>query len=160
VLSISTRLLSGSISIMHAADRCRAGVRLLLRFGFSRSFRARFGVAPRDLDLESIRRARWEAMQESLAPPEERHRLPRLPIGENPDGFAVTVRKTSSSPRRLRPRAPALRTRSRAAGGGAIDHGQPRAVSPMGYGSATGGKIRRSSRWISVATTSASKFPP
>jgi len=59
---------------------------------FSRSFRAHYGVAPAKFDLEAFRRSRREAMQESLTTPEERHRLERLPTGENPDGFAVRLR--------------------------------------------------------------------
>jgi AraC family transcriptional regulator len=66
---------------------------------FSRSFRSRYGVAPSEFDVSSFRRARREAMQASLAPPEERHRLARLPTGTNPDGFAVTLR--NSGPRRV-----------------------------------------------------------
>ncbi len=63
---------------------------------FSRSFRAQYGVPPRDFDLERFRLSRREAMQESLTSPEERHRLARLPAGDNPDGFAVTLRKLPS----------------------------------------------------------------
>jgi AraC family transcriptional regulator len=59
---------------------------------FSRSFRARYGVAPGRFDVERFRDARREEMRESLTAPGERHRLARLPDGENPDGFAVTVR--------------------------------------------------------------------
>lgn len=59
---------------------------------FSRSFRAQYGVAPSDFDLESFRLSRREEMQASLNPPGERHRLARLPKGHNPDGFAVSLR--------------------------------------------------------------------
>ena len=59
---------------------------------FSRSFRAQYGVAPTRFDLESFRLSRREAMEATLTPPEERHRLERLPPGENPDGFAVVLR--------------------------------------------------------------------
>ena len=47
---------------------------------FSRSFRARYGVAPRDFDVQAFRGDRRDDM---LAP---------LPAGENPDGFIVTRR--------------------------------------------------------------------
>lgn len=48
---------------------------------FSRSFRAHFGVPPRAFDLDTYRASRREEL-----------RLDRLPPGENPDGFAVTLR--------------------------------------------------------------------
>jgi AraC family transcriptional regulator len=60
---------------------------------FSRSFRAAYGVAPRRFDVDRFRRSRREAMQASLTSPEERHRLVRLPTGQNPDGFTVRLRK-------------------------------------------------------------------
>ncbi|MBA3548935.1 MAG: AraC family transcriptional regulator [Nannocystis sp.] len=59
---------------------------------FARCFRGHYGVPPRQFDVEGFRRARREAMQTSLTPPEERHRLERLPVGKNPDGFVVTLR--------------------------------------------------------------------
>ena len=59
---------------------------------FSRSFRAQYGVPPSEFDLEGFRLSRREALQESLTPPEELHRLARLPVGANPDGFAATLR--------------------------------------------------------------------
>jgi AraC family transcriptional regulator len=58
---------------------------------FSRSFRSHYGVAPSQFDIESFRRSGREAMEAST-PPEERHKLKRLPAGENPDGFVVTLR--------------------------------------------------------------------
>ena len=60
---------------------------------FSRSFRAHYGVPPSEFDVEGFRLTRREAMQESLTAPEERHRLGRLPAGDNPDGFSVRLRK-------------------------------------------------------------------
>jgi AraC family transcriptional regulator len=60
---------------------------------FSRSFRSHYGVAPSAFDVEGFRRSRREVMQESLTAPNERHRLARLPIGENPDRFVVRLRK-------------------------------------------------------------------
>ena len=59
---------------------------------FSRCFRDHYGVAPRQFDVDAFRRSRREAMQESLTAPEERHRLARLPTGENPDRFLVALR--------------------------------------------------------------------
>ena len=53
---------------------------------FSRSFRARYGVSPRGLDLD---RFRAERRAELVDP---RHRLTELPAGGNPDGFTVRLR--------------------------------------------------------------------
>ena len=66
---------------------------------FSRAFRAQYGMAPRNFDLAEFRRSRREKMQDALTPADERHRLERLPKGENPDGFAVRLR--SVPPRRV-----------------------------------------------------------
>lgn len=66
---------------------------------FSRSFRVHFGVPPRRFDVERHRDARREAMKAALASPDERHRLQRLPPGENPDGFTVRLRDVP--PRRV-----------------------------------------------------------
>ena len=60
---------------------------------FSRSFRAHYGVPPSEFDVKSFRLSRRKAMQESLTLPGERHRLARLPADDNPDGFAVALRK-------------------------------------------------------------------
>ncbi len=60
---------------------------------FSRCFRGHYGVPPSLFDVERFRHSRREAMQASLAPPGATHRLERLPAGENPDGFAVTLRE-------------------------------------------------------------------
>lgn len=59
---------------------------------FSRSFRAQFGVPPSAFDLETYRRARRDALVDTVAGA-ERYRLERLPVGENPDGFAVRIRQ-------------------------------------------------------------------
>lgn len=59
---------------------------------FSRSFRGNYGVAPSRFDIERFRLSGRKAMQVSLKPPGERHKLKRLPTGKNPDGFAVTLR--------------------------------------------------------------------
>ena len=65
---------------------------------FSRSFRARYGVSPRAIDLDRVRRDRREQMLDELVP-QHRHRLAGLPAGENPDGFAVRLRRVP--PRRV-----------------------------------------------------------
>lgn len=58
---------------------------------FSRSFRARYPVSPRGLDIERFRSERRADLLETLAP-QQRHRLAGLPAGENPDGFTVRLR--------------------------------------------------------------------
>ena len=63
---------------------------------FSRSFRSHFGVPPRDFDIASFRRSRREALEATLAPPTGLHRLECLPSGENPDAFAVTLRRLAA----------------------------------------------------------------
>lgn len=59
---------------------------------FSRSFRARFGVPPRAFDVQTLRRLRREQMVGALLPEGQRHRLARLPPGQNPDGFVARLR--------------------------------------------------------------------
>lgn len=59
---------------------------------FSRSFRAAYGVAPRQFDVERFRQTHRDAIQAALTAPAERHRLARLPAGANPDGFTTAVR--------------------------------------------------------------------
>ena len=114
-------------------------------------------MAPSKFDLESFRRSRRELMQASLAPPEERHRLERLPTGKNPDGFVVRLRRLPArrvayirvyrpyegdmSGRRWRDCSPGPRL----------------GASPMANGSDTNGMILKLSPWKSVATTWASK---
>lgn len=60
---------------------------------FSRNFRAHYGVPPSAFDLEHFRRTRREDLEQAMTPPGERNRLDGLPAGENPDGFAVTLRE-------------------------------------------------------------------
>ncbi len=52
---------------------------------FSRSFKQRYGVPPRAFDVRAHRDARRSDF-------EEQFRLPRLPPGENPDGFEARLR--------------------------------------------------------------------
>ncbi len=59
---------------------------------FSRSFKARYGVAPSRFDTDQFRRSRREEMQASVPPPGEGYRLESVPVGANTDGFAVTLR--------------------------------------------------------------------
>ncbi|QDU65174.1 AraC family transcriptional regulator [Engelhardtia mirabilis] len=58
---------------------------------FSRSFKQRFGVPPSAFDVQAYRRDRRERWQSTVADPEYRHLLQRLPPGENPDGFEVEL---------------------------------------------------------------------
>ncbi|MEE9394059.1 MAG: AraC family transcriptional regulator [Planctomycetota bacterium] len=60
---------------------------------FSRSFKKRFGVPPSAFDLESYRDQRRQELQDSSGDPKIAERLKRLPAGENPDGFAATIRE-------------------------------------------------------------------
>lgn len=59
---------------------------------FSRSFRSHYGVPPRVFDVDHFRRSRRDEGLGTLMPPGERHRLQRLPKGENPDGFEARLR--------------------------------------------------------------------
>ncbi|MBC8067975.1 MAG: AraC family transcriptional regulator [Deltaproteobacteria bacterium] len=59
---------------------------------FSRSFRSHYGVPPRVFDVRRFRTARREQLETSL-PAGARDKLQRLPPGDNPDGFAITLRK-------------------------------------------------------------------
>jgi AraC family transcriptional regulator len=61
---------------------------------FSRSFKQRYGLAPSAFDLPA-HRARQRAALQGLASddPAQRHRLARLPQGDNPDGFAAVLRR-------------------------------------------------------------------
>jgi AraC family transcriptional regulator len=60
---------------------------------FSRSFKQRFGVPPSAFDVEHFRKQRREEWLAAIADPQVRHQLDRLPAGENPDGFEVTLRR-------------------------------------------------------------------
>jgi AraC family transcriptional regulator len=59
---------------------------------FSRAFRGRYGVAPRSLDVDRVRRDGREQMLRHQVP-QQPHRLAGLPAGENPDGFTVRLRR-------------------------------------------------------------------
>ncbi len=59
---------------------------------FSRCFKQRFGVPPSVFDLETYRASHREELQDAICDGEHRHRLDRLPPGENPDGFEVELR--------------------------------------------------------------------
>ena len=60
---------------------------------FSRCFKQRYGVPPRDFDVESFRNERRKEWQAAVTTSEDRHLLDTLAAGANPDGFTVTVRE-------------------------------------------------------------------
>ena len=55
---------------------------------FSRSFRQHFGVPPSVFDAKTWRESGRMALEATVAPTS----LPRLPVGQNPDGFEVNIR--------------------------------------------------------------------
>ena len=57
---------------------------------FSRAFKQRHGVPPSAFDVQTFRRGRRDAMNEELCG-DAPHRLARLPPGQNPDGFTVSI---------------------------------------------------------------------
>ena len=59
---------------------------------FSRGFKQRFGVPPSAFDVRAFRESRRGEMLDAITGPESRHLLERLPIGQNPDGFAAVLR--------------------------------------------------------------------
>ncbi|MDF1838231.1 MAG: GyrI-like domain-containing protein, partial [Planctomycetota bacterium] len=59
---------------------------------FSRSFKASYGVAPSAFDLEAFRETKRTELETTMLQHEGGPHLPRLPKGENPDGFEVEFR--------------------------------------------------------------------
>lgn len=59
---------------------------------FSRNFKQRFGVPPSLFDLNTFRNDRRDEFERVLSNQEGGPSLPRLPVGENPDGFEVQLR--------------------------------------------------------------------
>lgn len=59
---------------------------------FSRSFRKHYGVAPRHFDIKALRATHRRSLQKAVSGNSSPHRLERLPVGENPDGFSVELR--------------------------------------------------------------------
>ncbi|MCP5067241.1 MAG: AraC family transcriptional regulator [bacterium] len=60
---------------------------------FSRTFKQRYGVPPSVFDIATFREQNRASLQDAATPPGESKRLERLPPGENPDGFEVTLRE-------------------------------------------------------------------
>jgi AraC family transcriptional regulator len=59
---------------------------------FSRSFKQRFEVPPSVFDLKAFRKSRRAEFEALILSQENGPSLPRLPCGENPDGFEVKLR--------------------------------------------------------------------
>jgi AraC family transcriptional regulator len=60
---------------------------------FSRSFKQQYGVAPRAFDVERFRAERRREFEAAVTPAGRHGLLARLPTGENPDRFTVTLRE-------------------------------------------------------------------
>jgi len=80
----------------HAPRRSLTDVALDCGFAsssdFSRSFKQRYGVPPSGFDLDGFRAARRAEFERVMSSQEGGPRLPRLPVGHNPDGFEVRLR--------------------------------------------------------------------
>lgn len=90
------RLERALFQMSHAPKRSLTNVALDCGFSsssdFSRNFKQHYGCAPRAFDLEAFRNARREQFDRHLSGPEGSPRFTALPVGENPDGFEVTLR--------------------------------------------------------------------
>lgn len=60
---------------------------------FSRTFKQRYGVPPSVFDVATFREKNRTSLQDATTPPDESKRLERLPPGQNPDEFEVTLRE-------------------------------------------------------------------
>ncbi len=60
---------------------------------FSRTFKQRYGVPPSVFDIDTHRAQSRASLNAAATPFGETNLLERLPPGENPDGFAVTLRE-------------------------------------------------------------------
>jgi AraC family transcriptional regulator len=60
---------------------------------FSRTFKQRYGVPPSVFDLETHRAQKRASFNAATTPSCETNLLERLPPGENPDGFEVSLRE-------------------------------------------------------------------
>ena len=63
---------------------------------FSRSFKARYKVAPSEFDVHHFRDSRREEFEKILSSIDNGPQLDRLPAGDNPDGFEVELRDIPS----------------------------------------------------------------
>ena len=91
------RLERALYQMCHAPNRSLTDVALDCGFrsssDFSRSFKQRYGVAPRVFDLEAFRASRLEELDRVLARQDGGPRLTSLPQGQNPDGFEAKLRE-------------------------------------------------------------------
>jgi AraC family transcriptional regulator len=80
----------------HAPGRSLTDIALACGFSsssdFSRSFKSRYGTAPSELDVDQFRASKRTEFEAAIASYESGPNLTRLPVGENPDGFEVTLR--------------------------------------------------------------------
>ena len=80
----------------HAPGRSLTDVALDCGFAsssdFSRSFKQQFGLPPSVFDLETFRNSRREEIERVLSSRDGSPRFTALPAGQNPDGFAATLR--------------------------------------------------------------------
>ncbi len=80
----------------HAPNRSLTVIALDCGFSsssdFSRSFKQRYGVPPSVFDLKTFRDSRRGDFEAAMSRQESGPRLPRLPEGQNPDGFEVVLR--------------------------------------------------------------------
>lgn len=87
-------------TLCHDPKRSMTDVALACGFSsssdFSRSFKQRYGVPPSAFDIETFRESRRQDWQAAITDEDLRHKLDRLPPGENPDGFEVTMRDLPS----------------------------------------------------------------
>lgn len=73
---------------------------------FSRSFRERFGVSPREFDIESFRRAQRDRLIDAMPAATGSARMPEA---ANPEAFKVRLRDFAGTSRCLPTRVPTLR---------------------------------------------------
>lgn len=88
--------LQRALSLMHRhPERSLTEVALDVGFSssseFSRSFKRNYGIAPRDFDLERLKRTQRDALVATIAEAESPPRLERLAPGRNPDGFEAEL---------------------------------------------------------------------
>ena len=94
---VKRQRLERALNLMsHASGRSLTEISLACGFSsssdFSRSFKSRYGSAPSAFDLEHFRATKRQEFADAMASHENGPDLGRLPAGQNPDGFAVTMR--------------------------------------------------------------------
>jgi AraC family transcriptional regulator len=80
----------------HTPDRSLTEISLQCGFSsssdFSRSFKSKYGIAPSAFQVQQFRDSKRQEFEAAMASLENGPRFTRLPAGENPDGFQVTIR--------------------------------------------------------------------